>query len=430
MDFRQLVPVACAVLLGGGAMPGVRAADTAGWTGTVHGFVQLNYAARPDFAASPDRRGLGADGFVLGEERLQLKLEGRSPDGAWGGLAKPEFFHDAVAERGGAILREGYLDAAHGAWEVRVGRQIITWGVGDLVFINDVFPKDYAAFFSGRPLEYLKRGVDAVDVNFQSDTLSAELVAVPAGLFTPDNLPPRERFFQFNPFPTLPRETQEPTARFDRTETALRVYGTIAETELAVYAYRGFWRSGALRPDTAATPTRAIRFFPRVDIFGASARRSGLGGVLSAEVGYYDSRDDPRGDNPAIDNAQFRFLVAYQRQLADDFTGSIEYYGEWMENYATYSRSVPPGFPVSRELRDLIGVRLTKLLRYQTLKLSLFSFYSPAARDFFVNPEVNYQFNDRFSATVGGNVFGGPKQTFFGMLGRNDNVYVSARFSL
>ncbi len=395
----------------------------------MHGFVQLNYAARPDFAASPERDGLGRDGFVLGEERLQLKLEARSADGAWAALAKPEIYHDAVAERGGATLREGYLDAAHGAWDVRLGRQIITWGVGDLVFINDVFPKDYAAFFSGRPLEYLKRGVDALDLNYQSDALSAELVVVPAGLFTPDNLPPRERFFQFDPFPMLPRATQEPAARFDRTETAFRLHGTVAETELAVYAYRGFWRSGALAPDAAAVSTRAIRFFPRLDVFGASARRSGLGGVWSAEVGHYASRDDPRGDNPAIDNSQLRFLVAHQRQLAEDFTGSIEYYGEWMQDYAAYRRAVPPGFPASRELRDLVGLRLTKLLRYQTLKLSLFTFYSPAARDFFANPEVSYQFSDRFSATLGGNIFGGPAQMFFGMLGRNDNAYLSARYS-
>ncbi|MBI2498001.1 MAG: hypothetical protein HYV75_08875, partial [Opitutae bacterium] len=391
--------------------------------------VQLDYAARPDLTASPDRAGLGRDGFVLGEERLQLKLEARSADGAWAALAKPELYHDAVAERGGTTLREGYLDAVRGAWDVRLGRQIITWGVGDLVFINDVFPKDYAAFFSGRPLEYLKRGVDAIDVNYQSDTLSAELVVVPAGLFTPDHLPPRERFSQFDPFPALPRTTDEPAARHSNTEAALRLHATWGETELAVYAYRGFWRAGAFAPDDPAAPTRAIRFFPRLGVLGASARRGGLGGVWSAEIGYYDSRDDPRGDNPAIENSQFRFLIAHQRQLATDFTASIEYYGEWMQDHAAYRRAVPTGFPASRELRDLVGVRLTKLLRYQTLKFSLFTFYSPAAHDFFANPEVSYQFSDRFSATLGGNIFGGPAQTFFGMLGHNDDAYLSARFS-
>ncbi len=432
MDFRGIVSGACAALLVAGVSAfasgqAVRAAP--GWSGSVHGFAQVNYAARPDFAASPDRGGLGDDGFVLGEERLQLKIEARSGDGAWDVLAKPEFFHDAVGEHVGTILREGYLDFARDAWDVRVGRQIITWGVGDLVFINDVFPKDYAAFFSGRPLEYLKRGVDALDVNYQSDSLSAELVVVPAGLFTPDNLPPRDRFFQFDPFPGLPRGTDEPAARPGNVEVALRLHRTVAGTELAAYAYRGFWRSGAFTPDNPAAPMRAIRFFPRLAVLGASARRSGLGGVWSAEIGYYHSRDDAHGDNPAIENSQLRFLVAYQRHLAADFIAGFEYYGEWMQDHAAYLRTLPAGFPAGREVRDLVGVRLTRMLRYQTLKLSFFTFYSPGARDFFANPEVSYQFNDRLSATLGGNLLGGPAGTFFGQLGRNDNVYLTVRHS-
>ncbi len=399
------------------------------WRGSIHGFGLVNYSARPDFEASPGGDGLGEHGFLLADQRVQLKLEARSPKGAVSLLAKPEFFYDGVDEKFGADLREGYLDFTRKAWDVRVGRQILTWGVGDLVFINDVFPKDYAAFFSGRPLEYLKLGVDAVDVNFQSDPLSAELVVIPPGLFTPDNLPPRSRFFQFDPFPTLPRETEEPATTVENVETALRLYRTVADTELSLYAYHGFWRSYALQPDDPVAPTSALRFFPELAVFGASARRSGFGGVWGAEVGYYDSLDDPHEDNSSIENSQFRFLVTYQRQLAQDFTGSLEYYGEWMQDHAAYRRSMSAGYPFRPELRDLAGLRLTKLLRYQTLKLSLFTFYSPIAGDFFFNPEVSYQFTDRLWAALGGNIFGGPSSAFFGQLGRNDNVYLAVRYS-
>jgi len=132
------------------------------WRGSIHGFGLVNYSARPDFEASPGGDGLGEHSFLLADQRVLLKLEAHSPKGAVSLLAKPEFFYDAVDEEFGADLREGYLDFSHKAWDVRVGRQILTWGVGDLVFINDVFPKDYAAFFSGCPLEYLKLGVEAV----------------------------------------------------------------------------------------------------------------------------------------------------------------------------------------------------------------------------------------------------------------------------
>ncbi len=429
MDFRRLITWAALV-----AIPVCRANGEdiklpGDWRGSIHGFGLVNYSARPDGTASPESDGLGEHGFLLADQRVQLKLEARSPKGAVSLLAKPEFFYDAVDEEFGADLREGYLDFAHDRWDVRLGRQIITWGIGDLVFINDVFPKDYAAFFSGRPLEYLKLGVDAVDVNFQADALSAELVVIPPGLFTPDNLPPRSRFFQFDPFPSLPRQTDEPSAQLENTETALRLYRTVAETELSVYAYHGFWHTFTLQPDNPGAPTSTIELFPELAEFGASARRSGLGGVWGAEVGYYDSLDDRSGTNPTIENSQFRFLVTYQRQLAQDLTGSLEYYGQWMQDYAAYRRNVPAGFPVSPELRDLIGLRLTKFLRYQTLKLSLFTFYSPRARDYFLNPEISYNFTDRLWAALGGNIFGGPGESFFGQLGRNDNVYLAVRYS-
>ncbi len=429
MDFRRIIGLAAFVAVSVCCASGEDIKLPGDWRGSIHGFGLVNYSARPDFEASPGGDGLGEHGFLLADQRVQLKLEARSPKGTISLLAKPEFAYDAVAEEFDADVREGYFDFARDRWGVRLGRQIITWGIGDLVFINDVFPKDYAAFFSGRPLEYLKLGVDALDVNFQSDVVSAELVVIPPWLFTPDNLPPRDRFYQFDPFPTLPRETDEPSAQLKNTETALRLYRTVAETELSVYAYHGFWRSYALQPDNPAAPTHAIETFPELAVFGASARRSGWGGVWGAEIGDYDSLDDRSGTNPAVENSQFRFLVTYQRQLAQDLTGSLEYYGEWMQDYAAYRRSVPAGFPVRPELRDLIGLRLTKLLRYQTLKLSLFTFYSPLARDFFLNPEISYHFTDRLWATLGGNIFGGPGQSFFGQLGRNDNVYVAVRYS-
>ncbi|MDA8092232.1 MAG: hypothetical protein M0Z61_18650, partial [Nitrospiraceae bacterium] len=116
---------------------------------TLDGFLQGNYSV--DTArANPD-----GDYFKLAEERLQLKLEANKDP--FRVFIKSDFFHDWIDGRKfDSELREGFVEYTSDKWDARIGRQIITWGVGDLVFINDVFPKDYDAFFSGRPLEYLK----------------------------------------------------------------------------------------------------------------------------------------------------------------------------------------------------------------------------------------------------------------------------------
>jgi hypothetical protein len=128
---------------------------------SLHGFAQGNYAAR---ITGKEPSGLEGGDFLLGEERFQLKLAASS--GGAGFFVKADFFHDAVAEEADIEAREAYLDYGAGLFDLRIGRQIVTWGVGDLLFINDIFPKDYVAFFSGRPLEYLKVGSDAAKIDF------------------------------------------------------------------------------------------------------------------------------------------------------------------------------------------------------------------------------------------------------------------------
>jgi hypothetical protein len=102
--------------------------------------------------------------FSLGEIRAQIEAE-KTWDRA---MVRVTFdlLYDEVAEerdvnlekgRGWFDLREAFVSArATSFLDLKLGRQILTWGTGDLVFINDLFPKDYVSFFIGRDTEYLK----------------------------------------------------------------------------------------------------------------------------------------------------------------------------------------------------------------------------------------------------------------------------------
>jgi len=150
------------------------------------GFLQGNYTPRI----------VDGNDFILAEERFQLKLEA-----SYSGVSiftKTDVFYDAVGNEVGFDIREAYLDYVSKLWDVRVGRQIITWGVGDLIFINDFFPKDFAAFFEGRPLEYLKKGVDAFKFDLYLNIISMEFILIP--FFERDTLPLRRGLSFLTPF--------------------------------------------------------------------------------------------------------------------------------------------------------------------------------------------------------------------------------------
>ena len=165
--------------------------------------------------------------LILGDERLQLELSHFSDAENASFSGKIDFVRDAVDSTMEIDIRETYLDLSFWKFDSRIGRQIITWGLGDLVFINDVFPKDWVAFLSGQPLQYLKVGADAINISFHSGVVSAQVIVIP--FFEPDNLPTGERLFFFNPLPPG-REvrTVKPTLEFENFEVAARLYKTVS----------------------------------------------------------------------------------------------------------------------------------------------------------------------------------------------------------
>lgn len=370
----------------------------------------------------------GGDGgdFVLGEERLRLDFKAATA-GAFLQV-KGDAFHDAVANEIHGDLREAYAGYAKGPGDLRFGRQIVTWGVGDLFYVNDVFPKDWESFFSGRPMEYLKLGTDAFRAQFFSKILNADLMMIP--FFTPDRFPSAERFFFFDPFSGIPnRVTTEPATRFSNIESAVRLYRRLIGADLSLYFYRGFWRAPGARSDDPLASTTVTKFHPHLFVYGLSLQRGLAGGVVSLEEGYYDSRDDNDGNNPTISNSQWRFLAGYQRELWRDFTAGLQFYGELMDHYGAYRGALTAGFPLQDRFRGVVSMRLTQWLHYQTWKLSLFAAFSPTDVDYFLQPEIAYRVTDNLGVALGANVFGGRDETtFFGQMEKDDNVFLNVRY--
>ncbi|MBI3029438.1 MAG: hypothetical protein HYY64_08015 [Candidatus Rokubacteria bacterium] len=392
----------------------------------LHGFVQAASAYRliqPDRCPRTQRLACREE-FVLGEGRARLEL---TPRGGWWGLvAKGELIGDAVGGEVDGDLREGYLDLRFPAVDLRLGRQIVTWGVGDLIFINDVFPKDWVAFISGLPLEYLKKGSDGLSATGHWAGTSLQVVLVPR--FEPDTLPEAGGRLRFNdPMAAIEhRKTDDPSPALERTEAGLRLFRNVAGWDLSLYAYRGFHRA----PAGEVEPGPRLRFFfPPLDVYGWSAQGAALGGVVSLEGGYYDSRRDRSGRNPAVENSRGKYLAGYQRELAPDLTLGLQYAGDVMEDHDQYRATRGPGMANRPTIRHVLTARLTQLLWNQTLRLGLFVLGSPNEGDFYVNPEVKYNVTDALWAALGVNLFGGPRRAEYGQFEGNSNLYAVVRYA-
>jgi len=382
---------------------------------TLSGFLQQNTAFNT-VAANPDGRH-----YKWLEERAQVKLDASS--GAWRLLAKGDLAYDHLGRKDQSELREGYVDYAAGNWDLRAGRQVITWGLGDLVFVNDVFPKDHEALFAGRPLEYLKRGVDAVKLGVYPAFASFELVLAPG--FSESRIPDARRFHLYDPMPMVAsRETLKP----GQGDAGLRIYRDIAGWDAALYFYRGFQRTPSMRPDSMLAPTKITYFYPQLSTYGASASGRVGEGVLSLEAALYDSRQDRAGNDFAVPNSQTRLLAGYQIQPLEDTSLGFQYYAETMHDYAAYLAALPAGFPLDKRWSHTVTARLTQFFLHQTLRLSMYAAYNATNGDRYLNPELRYSFTDRVWGAVGANVFGGKPEGQFGQLSRDDNLYLQLRY--
>lgn len=382
---------------------------------TLSGFVQHNTAFNT-VVANPDGRH-----YKWLEERTQIKLD--ATGGAWRLLVKGDLAYDHLGHKDQSELREGYVDYAASNWDLRVGRQVITWGLGDLVFVNDFFPKDHEALFAGRPLEYLKRGVDAVKLGAYPEFANFDLVLAPG--FRESRIPDTNRFRLYDPMPTV---TNRETAKPGQGDVGLRAYRDIAGYDAALYLYRGFQRIPSMRPDNMAAPTKITYFYPKLSIYGASLSGRAGEGVLSLEAAHYDSRQDRSGNDFAVPNSQSRLLAGYQIQPAEDTSLGFQYYAETMHDYGTYLATLPAGFPVEKHWSHTVTARLTQFFLHQTLRFSAYASYNASNGDRFMNPELRYSFTDRAWGAVGANFFGGKPWSQFGQLSRDDNLYLQVRY--
>ncbi|MEN8141477.1 MAG: hypothetical protein ABFR97_09675 [Thermodesulfobacteriota bacterium] len=391
-----------------------------------------------------DQYGLEASGFIeargglrtqdnpyekeesLAEARLQLDLS-KDMDLAIIRL-KGDIYGDAVVDEYAAELREFNVSFSPlDSMDVKVGRQILTWGTGDMLFINDMFPKDWQSFFIGRDDEYLKAPADAIKSSLFTELINIDLVWTP--IFDPSNHISGQRLSYWNSglnriagrdyiFGVTKRDTL-----WDDSEVSVRISRNIGSKEFAIYGYSGFWKE----PEGMDPASGNLRY-PRLSVYGASLRAPLAKGIANIEAGYYDSRQDRDGTDPATRNSESRLLVGYEQELSRNFTGGLQYYLELMDDYEAYKASQPA--PWRDELRHMLTMRLTRLMMNQNLILTLFTYYSPSDHDGHTRLRATYKLDDHWLLETGANLFLGEEEhTFWGQFEENSNVFIACRLS-
>ncbi|MDD5583662.1 MAG: hypothetical protein PHV55_01215 [Candidatus Omnitrophica bacterium] len=220
----------------------------------VHGFIEQAYGGR----LSHDSL-LKHKRYNMLEQRLQLKTRYPIPGENIFSRA-----NSVITYKGDVTLDEYFettgfyevreLNLAFSparAIDIKLGRQVLTWGTGDYLFINDPFPKDYVSFYLGRDDEYLKKPSDALRISLYPKFANIDFVFIPR--FTANTMPDGDRLSFFDSFQggiagkESQRDLVTPAWQAENFQYAMRLYRTFGSTEGAFYI------TGDLTPRPAAT---------------------------------------------------------------------------------------------------------------------------------------------------------------------------------
>lgn len=305
--------------------------------------------------------------------------------------------------------------------DVRLGRQILTWGTGDLIFVNDVFPKDYPSFIAGRSDDYLKAPTDGVRLSAYTDVVNADLVVMAP--WQTNRYITGKRISFTDPNTSQPTNTVPHIKRPKKPSIALRFFRTFGSVETALYGYVGHWQS------LAGQDKEGRGIFPDLNVWGASVRGPMFGGIGSLEFAFYDSKEDRNGKNPMISNSEWRGLLGYEREIAKNTTLGLQYSLTRMQDHNSYLDGLISTAVRQPETRDLATLRLTRLFLGQNLTTSAFLAYSPTQDDGFLRVSIDYNVTDTFS--IGGlySNFYGDKFSYYGQFSDADNMALYARIN-
>ena len=389
------------------------------------GFAELAWGQRTRTAIAP----LGDT--TLKETRLRLESGYQAEQLTL--AVKADALYDALLNRWRWRWRQALLSGQLAEQvDYRLGRQTLTWGTGDYLFLNDLFAKDWQAFFSGRDDQYLKAPTDALKLTWypqlslpgQSDSgLDMGVDLVYQWQFTADNYLNGERFSFYSPqhqatiAPSPAMSARAP----GNGEWSARLYINRGQGEYALYGHRGY------RGTPGAFDSQAGgAYFPRLTAWGASLRRPLGPGLINLEMASHRATDDGDGRDPRLPNSRWLWLLGYEQEIASRLTLAGQYYQEYTRHYHRQSAAQRQ---ISHQRRHLWTVRLSYRLWQDKLQLGLFGFYSPSDKDSYLRPTISYRHDDHWRLSAGANLFNGHHDySFFGQLTDNSNAYVRLNY--
>jgi hypothetical protein len=354
-------------------------------------------------------------------DRLDGKVEARATE--------PDLFGDRLESD--TTLLEGYLTIHFARADIRIGKQIVAWGRADGINPTDnLTPHDFVILL---PFEEDQRfGTTAMKIDgYLPMDLTLTLFTTP--FFEPSKIPLGS--------PTNGQITENrPDHTRSNSEVGLKLNHNGGRLDWSVSYFHGF----DLLPDarmiglSAAGPVIELRH-NRINVVGADAARNFGRYGFRTEAAYFMTRDRD-GQDPTVKNPFLFYVAGIDRTFLENLNLNLQFVGRWIKNFNNPESIVDPALKAvaiqnaifdNQQDRTSYGLtsRIGDKWLNDTLEAEVLLFINFKRTNEYIRPLVTYAFTDHVKGTVGGEIYRGPEDSFFGRLKDNRGAFTELRYS-
>lgn len=346
---------------------------------SVKGFVDTYHAVRTEAPAD----WMSSRTRVRGEFRLEK-------DNAGVFLSSNLVYNALLKDQSGFRLREAYAFWSHPCWDIRAGKQLITWGVADGLRVTDLIsPMDYTEFLA-QDYDDIRVPVGALRIRYAHAFWTLEGVAVPVTEFF--KLPSDPA----NPWSVgpLPPEVK-PGPSLQNMEFGARFSCFLSGVDFSLMALRT-WNK---MPELAAD---------HLDYH----RLTVVGGDLSVPVGKFVIRAEVADNIHPHGNHQGNALGGLDWYPGADWNLSVQ-----------FNRTFGAG-----PCQSLATFRASKALLNNALNISTFAYADVVSPGVFNRFSIDWTATDQIHAILGYDYFYA-KEGMFALYAHNSEAWVKLKYS-
>ena len=235
-------------------------------------------------------------------------------------------------------------------------------------------------------------------------------------------------------------QENEPAHTISNSEVGLKLDKTAGETDWSVSYYHGFSLIPEIRFDDPIPSGLLLQLkYPEINVFGADiARNRGRYG-FRAEAAYIATKNYS-GQETTMVQSYLSYVLGVDRTFFENLNINMQLLGTWVPSYKNPESNTDP---IQRSLAIENAILFAQLHRrnygltfrigdkwlLDTLEaeILLTAYFNPS--NTYIRPLVTYAFTDRIKGSIGGEIYSGPVDSYFGSIKRNQGLFVEARYS-